>query len=102
MLWQIDFEPLSVIIVLGFLVALIGPSIFSNPSVIIYFLSALVIFGLACLIISKISLYKKGIWFSFGTALMTKSYANLYKIGYLLLCVGAFLLLALFYALRRT
>jgi hypothetical protein len=101
-LWQIDSEPLSVMVVLGLLSASIGPSIFRNPSVLIYFPSALVTIGLNCLIISKISLYKKGIWFSFGPALMAKSYAKLYRIGYLLLGVGTLLLLVLFNALCGT
>jgi hypothetical protein len=101
-LWQIDFEPLSIMVVLGLLAALIGPSIFRNPSIIIFFPFALVTVGFACLIISKISLYKKGIWFSCGPGFMTKGYAKLYKVGYLLLGVGTLLLLALFIAMRRS
>jgi hypothetical protein len=100
-LWQIDFEPLSVIMVLGFLIALIGPSIFRNPTILIYFPYALVTIGLACLIISKVSLYKKGIWFSFGPALMSKGYAKLYKIAYVLMGLGTLILLLLFNALQK-
>ncbi len=100
-LWQIDFEPLSMMVVLGLLAAFIGPSIFRNPSIIILFPFALVTVGLACLIISKISLYKKGIWFSFGPALMSKGYAKLYKVAYVLIGLGTLILLLLFNALQK-
>jgi hypothetical protein len=100
-LWQIDFEPLSIMVVLGLLAALIGPSIFRNPSIIILFPFTLVIIGLACLIIAKISLHKKGIWLSFGSALMSKGYAKLYKIAYVFIGLGTFILLLLFNALQK-
>jgi hypothetical protein len=56
--------------------------------------------GLASLIIAKISLYKKGIWLSFGPGLMTKGYATLYKTAYVLLGIGVLLLLLILNALR--
>jgi hypothetical protein len=82
--------------------ALIGPSLFRNPSIIAIVPFVLLSVGLSCLIISKMSLYRKGIWFSFGPGVMTKGYAKLYKVGYLLLGVGALILLALFNAMPRT
>jgi len=91
-----------IMIVFGLLAAIVGPSIFSNPSLIIIFPFVLLAVGLACLTIAKIFLYKKGIWVSFGIGSMTNGYAKLYKVGYLLLGVGTLLLLALFNALRRT
>jgi len=96
-LWQIDYDPLTVTIVIGLLAALIGSSLFRNHSlIIIYSPLAFLIAGLACLIISKSSLYKKGIWFSFGPGLMTKGYASLYKAAYILLGIGVLLILFLF------
>jgi len=100
-LWHIDFEPLSMVVLLGLLAALIGPSIFKNPSIIILFPFALVTVGLVCLIIAKISLYKKGVWRSFGSALMSKGYAKLYKIAYVLIGLGILILLLLFNALQK-
>ena len=91
-----------VLVVIGLLAALIGPRLFRNPSIIIMFPCWLLAAGLACLIISKISPYKRGIWFSFGPGHMTIGYAKLYKVGYLLLGVGALLLLAVFSAMSRT
>ena len=100
-LWQIDFDPMIILVVIGLLAALfIGPSVFRNPSIIKMFPFGLLSAGLACLIVSKISLYKRGIWFSFGPGFMTKGYAKLYKAGYLLLGVGTLLLFALLNAMR--
>jgi glucan phosphoethanolaminetransferase (alkaline phosphatase superfamily) len=100
-LWQIDYDPMIVLVVIGLIVAIIGPSLLRNPSIIIFFPFFLLIAGLACLVISKISLYKKRIWFSFGSGLMSKGYANLYKVAYVLIGVGVLLMLLLFNALRR-
>ena len=101
-LWQIDYDPLTVTIVIGLLAALIGSSLFRNHSlIIIYSPLAFLIAGLACLIISKISLIRKGILFLFGPGLMTKGYATLYKTAYLLLGVGVLLLLLILNTLRK-
>jgi hypothetical protein len=101
-LWQIDYDPMIIMLVIGMLAALIAPTLFRNPSIIIFSPFVFLSIGLFCLIISKISLYRKGIWFSFGPGVMSKGYAKLYKVGYLLLGVGALLLLALFNAMTRT
>ncbi|HMK49050.1 MAG TPA: hypothetical protein VK435_03275 [Thermodesulfovibrionales bacterium] len=98
--WQVDFDPISVMVILGLLAALLSPSFFRDPSVIGIFPFSLLTAGLACLIISKISLYKKGIWFSFGPGPMTKGCAKLYKIAYSLLGIGALLLIVSLSAMR--
>jgi hypothetical protein len=92
---------MTIIIILGLLTAIIGPSLFRYPSIIKIFPFALLTVGLACLIISKITLYKQGIWFSFGPALMSKRYAKVYKIAYILIGLGTLLLLLLFNALQK-
>ena len=101
-LWQIDFDPMIILVVIGLIAAFIGPVLFQNPSIIKVFPFGLLCAGLVCIIISKISLYKKGTWFSFGAGLMTKSYAKLYKIGYLIIGAGTLLLLVLYNAMRGT
>jgi hypothetical protein len=95
-LWEIDYDPLTFIVIIGLLAALVGPSLFRNPSLIIFFPCMLLLTGLTCLVISKISLYKKGIRVSFGPNLMSKGFATLYKIAYILLGIGTLLLLLLF------
>lgn len=100
-LWQIDIEPMVLMVVIGMLAAIIGPRLFQDPSIIIMLPFVLLGAGLVCLIISKMSLYKKGIWFSFGPKLMSKGYATLYKAAYVLIGVGVLILLLLLNALRR-
>jgi len=56
--------------------------------------------GLACLTVPKVSLYRRGIWLSFGSGLMSRGYASLYKVAYVLMGVGVLLMLLLLSALR--
>ena len=100
-LWQIDFDPLIIIVVIGLVAALIGPRIFQTPSLIFTMPLVLLTAGLALLIISKLSLYRKGIWFSFGPGLMSKGYVTIYKVAYVLIGMGVLLLLMLFNAISK-
>ncbi len=88
-------------IVIGLLAAIIGPRLFHDPSIILMIPFVLFGAGLVCLIISKMSLYKKGTWFSFGPKLMTKGYATLYKAAYVMLGFGVLILLLLLNVLQR-
>ena len=49
--------------------------------------------GIICLAAAKISLFRQGIWISWGPRYMTKRNALFYKAGYRLLGTGAVLLL---------
>ena len=95
-LWEIDYDPLTFFVTIGLLAGVIAPSLFRNPALIFFFPCLFLLGGLTCLVISKISLYKKGIRFSFGPSLMSKRFATLYKIAYILLGIGILLLLLLF------
>ncbi len=95
-LWQIDYDPMTFIVIIGLLAAIVGPRLFGNASIIIFFPLLLLLAGLTCLIISKISIYKKGIWFSFGSGHMSKGYAALYRAAYVMLGVGVLFLLLLY------
>jgi hypothetical protein len=100
-LWQIDFDILSILTLLGLLSALLGPSLFGNPSIILSLPFACSAAGLLLLIIAKLSLYRRGIWFSFGPKQMTRTYATLYKAGYILIGLGVLLMLLTWNVLRR-
>ncbi len=50
--------------------------------------------GFCCFLAAKISLFRRGTWFSWGSASMTRGYARLYKTGYALMGLGALLSLA--------
>jgi hypothetical protein len=94
--WLIDTDPLAVLMLVLFVVAVISMHILNHPS--IPFL--LILSGLVCLIAAKISLFRRGIWFSFGSGLMSKGCARLYKAGYILMGFGVLLMLLLLSALR--
>jgi hypothetical protein len=98
-LWQIDIAIPLVMVLLGLLAALILPKTLENPSFMVWLPFALSSTGLMLLIISKMSLFRRGIWLSFGPRQMTKRYASLYKAGYILLGLGVLLILALLRAL---
>ncbi len=101
-LWQIDIEPMIPMVAIGLLAAIIGPRLFNDPSIILMLPFALLGAGFVCLIISKLSLYKKGIWFSFGPKHMSKGYAKFYKTAYFLMGGGVLLLLLMLIAMHNT
>ncbi len=85
----IDIETMGLTIIMILLLILI----LSLGSVVLLLPFALSIVGLILLIISKVSLFRRGIWFSFGPKLMTRGYARLYKLAYVLIGTGVFFLL---------
>jgi hypothetical protein len=89
----IDIEPMSAIVIIGLLAALIGPEfrrIAPKKGMVVSLLPfAFSILGLIFLIIAKISLFRQGIWSSFGSKLMTRGYAKLYKLSYIFMGIGA-------------
>jgi len=89
----IDIEPMIAIIIIGLMVAMIGPNNLRKIMLILPF--ALSIIGLVFLIISKVSLFRQGIWFSFGSKFMTRGYSRIYKLSYILIAIGVLCLLFL-------
>ena len=80
-----------------FLIVFLAVLVIVNPVL------ALVIFaaGFSCFLLAKISLFRRGIWVTWGSRQMTRGYARLYRIGYALMGIGALLSLpALLFALR--
>lgn len=102
MLWQVDVAiPFLAMLLLAFLAAFAGPNLYRNPSIILWVPFIIQAGGVVLLFISKLSLYRKGIYGSFGPGQMTKKYATLYKAGYVLIGLGVLLLLATWNALRQ-
>jgi len=56
---------------------------------------ALIGAGLGCLAIAKTSLWRQGIWTSWGSSRMTKGYRILYKWGWMGIGTGVALLLVM-------
>ena len=48
----------------------------------------IVLAGLVCFVIGKVSVIAQGRWVSFGTGLMSENMANIYRLGYWLMVVG--------------
>jgi hypothetical protein len=95
-LWGIDTDPMAVMLVLGLTVASTSLALLQHPSIPFI----LIISGLACLILAKLSLYRQGIRLSFGSALMSRRYASLYKVAYVLMGIGVLLMVLLLSAPR--
>ncbi len=91
--WQIDVDLMFIVFALGLLVTFVVPRWMRGPTVIASDAGVLLFAGLLCLVASKISLFRRGVWVSWGPRLMTKWWARLYKIGYGLILAGVLLLL---------
>ena len=50
---------------------------------------SIVLAGLICFLVGKLSLIARGRWVTFGTGRMSERMANVYRIGYWLMVVGA-------------
>jgi hypothetical protein len=101
-LWFIDTDPFVIVSVAILLTGVVTPRLVQHLSGTGYLSVVLLWGGLACLTISKISLYRQGIWLSFGRGLMSRGYGNLYKAAYVLMGVGVLLMFLFLSALRFT
>jgi hypothetical protein len=83
---------LPVMIILGLLAAMFFPILLQNCplGIVQFFLWS----GLLSLLAAKISLFRRGIWCSWGPGQMTRRWARVYKIGYVLMGVGAVMTIA--------
>jgi len=86
-LWAVDVDPLLAIVLLALpLAVLLSGGLLSV---------SLLVLGFICLVVSKVSLFRRGIWHSWGPRLMSARNATIYKVGYSLVGFGALLRLAL-------
>lgn len=90
---RIDIEPMGLIFILGLIVTLMVPRWMNRPIAILSDAVVILSTGLLCVIAAKISLFRRGVWVSWGPRLMTKWWARLYKVGYVFMGLGVFLLL---------
>ena len=86
--WQVDVDPLLILIVIGLLVGLILPNMIRRPSRVAAGALALTVAGLGCITAAKTSLWRQGIWTSWGPRRMTRGYATLYRWGWAGIGVG--------------
>ena len=86
-LWGIDFDPLLTLVVISLpLITLLLNGLLSLT---------MLVAGVTCLVISKVSLFRRGIWVSWGPRMMSARSSAIYKLGYVLMAAGAVLRLTL-------
>ena len=81
-LWQIDTDPVAVLQVIMFSGVVAALNLLAHPSLAAFLIFVFLGGGLACLCVAKMSLFRQGIWLSFGSGLMSAGYARLYKLAY--------------------
>jgi len=86
-LFAVSFPLPIIMLLLGLLVALIVPNIM-KPHIYLKESSYVAAVGFILVLISKVSLFKKGVWNSWGSKLMSKPYRILYRCGYVLIIIG--------------
>ena len=91
-LWQLDVPVDLALLTTGFLFALIVPAVQRFPTPFAIAAGLITLTGLILLLLCKLSLFRKGIWISWGSRQMSEGYANLYKPAYGLMVVGVGLL----------
>jgi hypothetical protein len=82
----IPFEVL--IIILTFLAALLVPRYMFNAKQLGADSIYIALFGFILFLISKLSLFAKGIWNSWGSKPMKKPFGWIYRCGYILIIIG--------------
>lgn len=97
---RIDIEPMSLVFILGLLATFVAPRWMRGPSSVAYDGLVVACFGLLCLVIAKVSLFRRGIWFSWGPRRMSKWPARVYKCGYAFLVLGVGVTLIAYGAIR--
>src|SRR5262249_11666791 len=90
---RICVEPMMLLITMGLLVGLVVPNILLRPTRGAIAAVVCMVAGIACLAIAKASLWRQGIWTSWGSRRMTNGYAVLYKWAWAGIGTGIFLLL---------
>lgn len=93
-LWAIDVDLMSIVFVLGLIVMLYAPRLMSGPSTVASDGKVVLVVGFAFFLLSKLSVLRRRIWVSWGPGMMTKWWGRLYKLGYVLMALGAIMVLA--------
>jgi hypothetical protein len=86
-LWVIDVDPMLTMLFVGLPILLLLVNGLLSTS--------LLVAGGLCVIVAKISLFRRGTWISWGPRLLSARCATVYKTGYALIACGAALRLVL-------
>ena len=83
---SVPFE--AILIIFGIIVASIAPRYIQNSSQLVPDAIAIIMTGFVLFLISKISMFIRGIWNSWGTMNMRRPFTYLYRTGYFLMVTG--------------
>ena len=97
---RIDIDLIVPTIVISLLMGLIVPRWLQSPISILRDIGFLIAAGFLCVLAAKISLFRRGIWGSWGPKMMTTGWARLYKFGYVVKGIGILLILLFYRAMR--
>src|SRR6266436_749895 len=89
-IWLVPFEPMSVVFVIGLIFTLYAPRLMR--ATIVGDAEVLLGLGFALFIASKISLFRRGIWLSWGSSRMTTTWRRAYRLGYASMLLGALMI----------
>ena len=92
------FAPLAIGLVLTFFTL----NAFAAPLGFAWFTLGLYVTGLALFLLAKVSLLRRGVWVSFGSAEMSAWNRRAYRAGYTLMVLGCLATFALFMGLGAT
>ncbi len=85
---SIHVEPMTLVLALGLIVSLYAPRLLSGPVTIVRDGMAITTFGFGCLVFAKVSLFRRGVWFSWGPAEMGARSRWVYRAGYVMMLLG--------------
>jgi hypothetical protein len=93
LVWLIDVPLLPTLALVGATVGVLLSMVCQYPMATAIGSVGMMLIGYACLVSAKISLFRRGIWISWGPRLMSVGCARLYRAGYGLIGFGGALLL---------
>ena len=91
-LWQLDAPVEPALLTIGLLFSLIVPAVQRFTTAFGIAFGLITLTGLILLLLCKLSLFRRGIWISWGPGQLSSGYANLYKLAYGLMVIGVGLL----------
>ncbi len=84
---EVPFE--TIVIAAAMMVTVLAIRYVSQPAMVIFDAAVLGVLGFAFFFASKVSLFVRGEWITWGPASMTKPFKVMYIAGYILMAVGA-------------
>ncbi len=86
--WLIEMPLLAILAICGGLLAVVLPLILRHPWPFGLGSVAMMWVGVLCLLISKLSLFRQGLWASWGTHRMSRPNARFHRTGYGMVGLG--------------